>query len=815
MTTMAQTVESIIPAPSTMSVGSGRFTIDANTRIVIADPGTRQLHDLAEYLAVPLRAATGFALPVSGNQTAVGGDGVIALALTGNAAATDRPYDWADRVPENYSLDVTTRRITLTAATPAGLFRGLQTLRQLMPPAFEDAYAATHGLAWRSDESAVTGANRSAPGGSGATNVVAPPSVNSSAAQQREPAGQADWSIPALSIDDAPRFAWRGMHLDVGRHIFTPAFIRKYIDLIAAHRMNVFHWHLTEDQGWRIDIAKYPRLTDIGAYRNETILERNFSPYVGDGIPYGGFYTQEQIRDIVDYAASRYVTIVPEIEMPGHSVAALAAYPELGCSPGPFEVATVWGVMPDIFCPHERTFSFLEDVLTEVMALFPGRYIHIGGDEAPKTAWEQSDVAQDIIRLEKLADEHELQSWFIRRIERFLSDNDRRLVGWDEILEGGLAPEATVMSWRGMQGGVDAARQGHDVVMTPNSHAYFDYYQGEPASEPLANGGLLPLERVYSFEPVPAELTAAETIHVLGAQANVWTEYIKTADHVEYMAVPRMLALAEVAWSPVATRDWTGFLRRLTAALDRLDRLGVDYRVPDVFGLETDRLTLGDTVHVTLTSPAPGATVRYTLDGTDPTASSTAYMAALTVPVDANGLTVSARSFTPDGRASAVSRARFAKATLREPDLADRTGLSDGLRYEYFEGNYRSADDVREMEPLRTDVATAVALKGGEREERFALRLTGYVHAREDGIHTFTLSSDDGSRLRIGGDLVIDHDGLHGPSELAGQIALAAGWHSIEITYFQAGGGRSLDLHIAPPARPSIRLPLEAIAFRP
>jgi hexosaminidase len=310
------------------------------------------------------------------------------------------------------------------------------------------------------------------------------------------------------------------------------------------------------------------------------MVAKNFDPYIGDGQRYGGFYTQDEVRAIVAYARERQITVVPEIEMPGHSLAALAAYPELACTPGPFEVATTWGVFEDIYCPSARTFAFLEDVLDEVLELFPSRYIHIGGDEAPKTAWRNSALAQEVIRREGLADEHELQSWFIRRIERFLRSRGRQLIGWDEILEGGLAPDATVMSWRGTEGGIAAARLGHDVVMTPNSHVYFDHYQGDPEQEPLAIGGFTPLEKVYAFEPVPAELTDEEARHVLGAQANVWTEYIRTPEHVEYMAYPRALALAEVLWSPADARDWTGFTVRLRGALLRLSALGVNFRSP-------------------------------------------------------------------------------------------------------------------------------------------------------------------------------------------------------------------------------------------
>lgn len=391
--------------------------------------------------------------------------------------------------------------------------------------------------------------------------------------------------LPYLNISDAPRFAWRGLHLDVGRHFFPVDFIKKYIDLMAFYKLNTFHWHLTEDQGWRIEIKQYPKLTEVGSQRKETIVEKNFNPYIGDGKPYGGFYTQEEIKEVVAYAKARSITIVPEIEMPGHSLAALAAYPELGCRPGPYEVGTRWGVYKDIYCPKEETFTFLENVLSEVMELFPGQYIHIGGDEAPKKAWKESAVAKQVIRREGLKDEFELQSYFIKRIEKFLNANGRKLIGWDEILEGGLAPDAAVMSWRGEQGGIEAAEAEHFVVMSPNSDLYFDHYQAEPANEPLAIGGFSSLEEVYAYEPIPEELDAAFHPYVLGAQANVWTEYMKTSDHVEYMAYPRVLALSEAVWSEKNKRNWEAFKDKLPWQYKLLEQREVNFR-PTTFPSE-------------------------------------------------------------------------------------------------------------------------------------------------------------------------------------------------------------------------------------
>ena len=643
---------------------------------------------------------------------------------------------------EGYRLVVSPRGVRIEAAAEPGLFYGLQTLRQLL--------------------------HTGAPG-----------------------------IVPTVRIQDAPRFRYRGMHLDVGRHLFPVEFITRYIDLMARHKFNTFHWHLTEDQGWRIEIKRFPLLTEIGSCRRETVLERNIDPYVGDSLPYCGYYSQDEVREIVSYAARRHVTIIPEIEMPGHAKAALAAYPELACTPGPFEVSTVWGIDEDIFCPRKRTFSFLEGVLTEVLTLFPGKYIHIGGDEAPKTRWKASKEVQALIRREGLKDEQELQSWFIRRIERFLTSHDRRLIGWDEILEGGLAPEATVMSWRGVSGGIEAARQGHDVIMTPTSHAYFDYAQGDPALEPLSIGGNLPLERVYGFEPVPEQLTRGEARHVLGAQGNVWTEYLKTPEQVEFMVFPRALAMAEVTWSPREARDWTSFTVRLPAALQALDRLGVNYRVPAVEGLEIDRITLADTAVLTLGSILPEGEIRYTLDSTLPTAESPRYTAPLRLPVTAAPTTVTALVLLPDGRASPPRLARVSRATLRPATTPPAEGLQPGLVVAYYERAFGSAAAVEPLPPTSTAVADRVALQGFERPVSFGLRFEGFVRVPSDGIYTFSLSSDDGSLLNIGDQRVVDNDGWHSESVRTGQIALAAGIHPVEIRFVQGSGASALSATVA------------------
>ena len=521
-----QTVDSasiaIVPRPESLTVGRGRFVINANT-VIYTDAASA---DIARRFAAALLPATGLAIPVR-----VGAAPAAGIVVERSARLT-RLGD------EGYELSVTARRVSVRAKERAGVFYGLQTIRQLLPPqVFREA------------------------------------KVDSVA-----------WAIPAVRIVDRPRFAWRGAHLDVGRHFMPKEFVKKYIDLIALQKMNTFHWHLTEDQGWRLEIRKYPRLTQVGAWRTQTVVGRQNSrtdstTWKFDGQRHGGFYTQDDAREIVAYARDRFVNVVPEIEMPGHALAAIASYPVLGVTGQPADVGTRWGVYANILNADSSTVRFMQDVLTEVMELFPSRFIHVGGDEADKALWKTSPRIQERIKELGLKDEHELQSWFIQQMDAFLTAHKRRLVGWDEILEGGLAPGATVMSWRGTQGGIDAARAGHDVVMAPTSHTYFDYYQSQnTAGEPLAIGGFVPLQMVYSFEPVPSELEPQYRAHILGGQGQIWTEYLAGPKQVEYMAFPRLTALAEVLWTTPARKDYRDFLGRLAVHLERLAALDVAFR---------------------------------------------------------------------------------------------------------------------------------------------------------------------------------------------------------------------------------------------
>ncbi len=533
--TLAVNLPAIIPLPVKLQQQDGMFQLRPDTRIAFSEGVKTE----GEALLATLNRSTGFKL--------VRGPQVVSGLLDSPEAERDRNRPAIELLlstnepssnAEGYTISVRTNRVWIFAASQAGMFYGVQTLLQLFPPQVFS------------------------------TNAVK----------------DVAWTIPCVNIEDQPRFKWRGVMLDVGRHYFPVADVKRMIDLAALHKLNIFHWHLTEDQGWRIEIKKYPKLTEVGAWRDST------PPYGArnsdDGKRHGGFYTQAEVKDIVAYAAARHITVVPEIEMPGHAAAAIAAYPEFGNSDIPGyapRVVTRWGVQPYTFAPKEETFQFLEDVLTEVCELFPSKFIHIGGDEAPKTQWTKSPFAQSVMKREGLRDEHELQSWFIRRIEKFLATKNRRLIGWDEIQEGGLPKTATMMVWRDAKWAKHALAQGNHIVMATTSHTYLDYYQS-PAGSELAKGnefecigGFLPLEKVYSYNPTFVAGNTAQEKQILGTQCQLWGEYMKDIRKVEYLALPRLAALAEVAWSPQDVRNYPDFQHRLETQYQRYDELGVPY----------------------------------------------------------------------------------------------------------------------------------------------------------------------------------------------------------------------------------------------
>ena len=515
---------SLIPLPQKIEQRDGAFQITDTTRVYV-NSGSRVT---GNYLAEKLRPSTGYPLKVSTKffDSAAITDGIL---LTTKNANTNLG-------PEGYELTVASNSVVIRAPTQAGLFYGVQTLLQLLPPKIFS------------------------------TNLV----------------GNATWQIPCVQIEDWPRFTWRGFMLDVSRHFFTKPEVKVLLDAMAMQKMNVFHWHLTDDHGWRIEIKKYPKLTEIGAWRSSGgfgFASNSTTAYGPDG-RYGGFYTQDDIRDVVKYAAALHITVVPEIEMPGHATAALAAYPQLGSTPGPFSPEATAGIFHGIYNPaNEETFQFLADVIAEVAPLFPGKYFHIGGDEVPKASWKTNAACQALMKREGLKNEEELQSWFVRRIEKIVNANGHSMIGWSEILQGGLPKNAAVMDWIG--GAKEAASAGHDVVMTPTAYCYFDFYQSSNhVDEPKAAawGGPITLNKIYMFDPMPTNVPPQLQSYILGTQGNLWTEQIPNFKHVEYMTFPRLCALAEVTWSAQDARNWDDFLRRLPAEEKRLDELNINYR---------------------------------------------------------------------------------------------------------------------------------------------------------------------------------------------------------------------------------------------
>lgn len=567
LTLFAQQV-SIIPQPVELKLNEGNFSIDQNTTVQF-NASQAALKPAVDFFLNAVKEISGIALQQ--NKPAAKKVEFILAAQTAFK-------------PEAYSLTVTPSLIQIKASSYAGIFYGIQSVLQTLPQ------------------------------------------VRTNAALQ----------VPCMQINDEPRFKWRGMHLDVSRHFFSADVVKQYINLMAMYKMNTFHWHLVDDQGWRIEIKKYPKLASTGAWRvdqNDKVWGSRPQAQPGEAATYGGYYTQEQVKEIIAYAKTRNVTVVPEIEMPGHVASAIAAYPQLSCTQLPQLPLTGgnYNNMSSNYCAgNEEVFSFLQDVLTEVIALFPSTYIHIGGDEVDKGPWKKCERCQARMKKEGLKNEEELQSYFIKRMEKFIVSKKRKMIGWDEILEGGLAPEATVMSWRGEAGGIEAAKMHHDVVMTPGSPCYFDHYQAGPEGEPLAIGGFNTVKKVYDYEPIPKELSAEQHKYVLGAQGNVWTEYISTAEHLEYMVLPRMLALAETVWSPAATKNWNDFSRRLHFHFKAFDAKGVHYS-PGNFTVDIKPAAKNGKLEVALFSEVPTASILYTTDGSVPTVSSAVYTQPIAV----------------------------------------------------------------------------------------------------------------------------------------------------------------------------------------
>lgn len=593
----------IIPKPLDVNCkGDASFLLKDGVAVIYPE-NNRKMQDNAEFLVDYVERQTGVKLTSHAGMPV---DGAICLTL-----------DLSDDNAEAYKLIVNDKRVCISGASEAGVFYGIQTLRKSLPVAQD-------------------------------INV----------------------NLSAVEIYDKPRFAYRGAMLDVARHFYTVDEVKTFIDMLALHNINRFHWHLTDDQGWRIEIKKYPKLMSVASERKETVVGRWYSG-IYDGKPYGGYYTQDELRDVIDYAAKRHITIIPEVDLPGHMQAALTAYPELGCTGGPYEVRTIWGVSQDVLCVgNDFTLQFVKDVLSEVADIFPSEYIHIGGDECPKVRWEKCPKCQERIKSlglksdAKHTKEQRLQSYMIQEAAKYLKEKGKRIIGWTEILEGGLVPDATLMSWIGESGGIEAAHQHHDVIMTPNTYLYFDYYQSKKVEdEPLAIGGYLPIEKTYNYEPMPKELTKEEQQYIKGVQANLWTEYIPVFSQVQYMVLPRLGAVAEVQWTDPSKKDYKDFLRRVPHLVAVYDCYGWNYAT-HVYDVNVDMKadTVNHVLNVQLSTMADDP-IYYTLDGQDPTEKSLKYTKPFTID---QSVVLKTMAVHPDRTSKiSVDTIRFNKATLK------------------------------------------------------------------------------------------------------------------------------------------------------
>jgi hexosaminidase len=734
----------IIPAPRSVKINQGQFIFSAESGIIFEND---QDQKIAQLFSDFLRDNYSLNIPVAKNFI----HAPVGLIRFSSA-------EYAGTNPEGYQLSIIPGQISVSGKG-SGLFYAFQTLIQLFP-----------------------------------IEKVAPQKIQS------------------VEIIDEPRYAYRGMHLDVGRHFFPISFIKEYIDVLAQYKLNTFHWHLTDDQGWRIEIKKYPKLTDVGGYRSQTLIG-NFHdrmPQWFDNTPYGGFYTQLEAKEIVAYAASKFITVIPEIELPGHSVAALAAYPYLACGdhPGPFKTAEKWGVFEDVFCAgKDSTFTFLEDVLIEVIDLFPGSYVHIGGDEVPKAKWRACQHCQKRIRENKLKNEAELQSYFINRIEKFVNSKGRTIIGWDEILDGGLPSNATVMSWRNTEGGTAAARLNHDVIMSPQTFIYFDHLQGKTTQEPLTIGGSNPLNEVYAYDPTPSSLTPDQQKHILGVQANVWTEYMKTPAKVEYMIYPRIYALSEIAWTAPQQKNYIDFSEvRVARHLAKLDNTDVEYRVPTAIGAK-DTTMLGSEFLIPLKAPIDGSKIYYTIDGYTPGATSYLYGEPIKINVPADQKRVlKTVVYTPSGKRSAITTTVLSNMLPLAP--VANSGQKSGLKYYFIPGDYEFTEQLDTAKAAETGLTNALTVaKFRTKARAYGLIFNGYINIPEDGQYSFSTYSDDGSKIWIGDHEILDNDQKHAVYELGSAVNLLKGFHKIQIRYFQGGGSGDLRVFMTQPGKSKAEIP--------
>lgn len=696
----------LVPAPKQLAPGAGVFTFTEDTRFVAKADGAAEVADFFRRFIAP---ATGLMPDIV--ETSEVKSGTVEFRLTDTVSSQ-----------EGYSLKVTADHILVEAGTPAGLFYGMQTLRQLMPVEIEKQFP---------------------------TNMV-------------------DWTIPAVAIQDEPRFEYRGMHLDVSRTFFPPKVIKRYIDFIALHKMNKFHWHLTDNQGWRLEIKKYPKLTGVGATRRETIIGHTIDrDKIFDGVQHGGFYTQDDVRDIVAYAAERHVDVVPEIDIPGHATAMIVAYPELSCVDRKTEVTRSYGIFLEVLCPTETTFNFLDGVFAEMSELFPYGYFHIGGDEILRDQWEESAAVQAIMQREGIKDTLELQGYFVKEVEKRVAKYGRKIIGWNEILEGGINPSAVIMSWTGVKGGIEGAKHGHDVIMTPGTHTYFDQYQSLSLDEPMSIHDFTDLEEVYHYEPIPTELTAEEAKHIKGSQGQIWSEYIHDMRRIEHAILPRMGALAEVVWSAKDDRDWQGFQDRLPALFARYEAMDANpsYAIykPSAHG----KLLADGAMEVTLKVGGKQTLIRYTLDGSEPNWQSAIYEKPLvlsdTTTVRAIGQDPHSGALYGDTRLTFDNHKAVGKKIIagQSSDLLLNGLLARDRIYQVYEWAGVEGEDyiaVIDLEAATEIQEVSVGIEAGQWRQLY--RPQGFDVLTSDDNENWTLQGalDEAAIVRAGGVLTVSFD---------------------------------------------------------
>lgn len=702
----------ITPKPSALKASEGYFTLNETTTFVTGEEV--KLQQVADFFISKIKKSTGLNLK---SQNDILESNFIHLALDPNLELNE----------EGYTLQSSNKGITIKAKSAQGIFYGMSTLMQLLPAEIESQTIVNN----------------------------------------------IEWTVPIVEIEDEPRFSWRGFHLDVCRHFISLEEVKKHIDMLSIFKINKFHWHLTEDQGWRIEIKKYPKLTSIGGTRTEA-----------DGSTHAGFYTQEEIKEVVAYAAERYIDVIPEIEMPGHALAALSAYPEFSCNEGSFTPRIIWGVETDVFCAgKDEVFTFLEDVIEEIIPLFPFEYYHMGGDESPKDRWETCARCQKRMKEEGLHDEHELQSYFMSRMENVLKKHNKKMIGWDEILEGGISDSANVMSWRGEEGGIAAANAGNDVIMAPGAWMYLDKYEGDYKIDPVTIGGLLPIKKVYNYEPIPADIDSSKAHHVLGAQTTLWSEYIYQEELSEYRMYPRAIALAELTWTAKDKKDYADFELRLNNQMVRMDGHDMDYYIPMPEG-PTSHIAFIDSATLEFNTPRPVDRMVFTVDGSVPNTESQVYQNPLIFNADA---TLKIASVLPQGKMSRVRTITIEKQILSE--AVEENNVKPGLVAKTAYGNFLSTSDLEgitewKKRPLDSLAQANTTLYWGfviDENQFRAEVIEGYIDIPEDGVYFFASNQD---QVWIDDALVINNDGyVKRFSQNDGSKALAKGLHKLKVIY--------------------------------